>query len=76
MDGIHGTNDRGGVKAIGEIIKNSKHPLILIANDFYSKRLTSIKPKCDVIKMAKVRSPSIKKALREISQKEECESQS
>ena len=71
VDGIHGTNDRGGVKAIGEIIKNSKHPLILIANDFYSKRLTSIKPKCNVIKMAKVRSPSIKKALREIAQKEE-----
>ena len=71
VDGIHGTNDRGGVKAIGEIIKTSKHPLILIANDFYSKRLTSIKPKCDVIKMKKVRSPSIKKALREIAEKEE-----
>lgn len=71
VDGIHGTNDRGGVKAIGEIIKNSKHPLILIANDFYSKRLTSIKPKCNVIKMAKMRSPSIKKALREIAQKED-----
>lgn len=71
VDGIHGTNDRGGVKAIGEIIKKSKHPLILIANDFYSKRLTSLKTKCDVIKMAKVRSPSIKKALREIAQKEE-----
>lgn len=70
VDGIHGTNDRGGVKAIGEIIKNSKHPMILMANDFYSKRLQSIKPKCTVIKMAKVRSPSIRKALREISQKE------
>ena len=51
VDGIHGTNDRGGVKAIGDIIKNSKHPMILIANDFYSKRLQSIKPKCTVIKM-------------------------
>ena len=71
VDGIHGTNDRGGVKAIGEIIKNSKHPMILIANDFYSKRLQSIKPKCTIIKMAKVRSPSIRKALKEISQKEE-----
>ena len=71
VDGIHGTNDRGGVKAIGEIIKNSKHPMILIANDFYSKRITSIKTKCTVIKMAKVRSPSIRKALKEIAQKEE-----
>ena len=71
IDGIHGTNDRGGVKAIGDIIKNSKHPMILMANDFYSKRLQSIKPKCTVIKMPKIRSPTIRKALREIAQKEE-----
>ena len=71
VDGIHGTNDRGGVRAIGEIIKNSKHPMILMANDFYSKRLQSIKPKCTVIKMPKIRSPSIRKALKEIAQKEE-----
>jgi len=71
VDGIHGTNDRGGVKAIGDIIKNSKHPMILMANDFYSKRLQSIKPKCTVIKMPKIRSPSIRKALKEIAQKEE-----
>lgn len=71
VDGIHGTNDRGGVKAIGEIIKSSKHPLILIANDFYSKRLTSLKTKCTVLKMSKVRSPSINKLLREIAQNEE-----
>lgn len=70
VDGIHGTNDRGGVKAIGEIIKTSKHPLILIANDFYSKRLQSIKPKCQVIKMAKIRSPTINKMLKDIAKAE------
>ncbi|MDO5847968.1 MAG: replication factor C large subunit [Methanobrevibacter sp.] len=70
VDGIHGTNDRGGVAAIGKIIKNSKHPLILIANDFYSKRLTNIKTKCQVIKMKKIRSPSINKLLKEIAAKE------
>lgn len=70
VDGIHGTNDRGGVKAIGEIIKTSKHPLILIANDFYSKRLQSIKPKCQVIKMTKIRSPTINKMLKDIAKAE------
>ena len=67
VDGIHGTNDRGGVKAIGEIIKNSRHPMILIANDFYSKRLQSIKPKCTVIKMKKSRWNSISALLRKIA---------
>lgn len=70
VDGIHGTNDRGGVKAIGDIIKNSRHPMILIANDFYSKRLQSIKPKCTVIKMKKSRWNSISALLRKISQAE------
>ncbi|WP_458456149.1 replication factor C large subunit [Methanobrevibacter sp.] len=67
VDGIHGTNDRGGVRAIGEIIKSSKHPMILIANDFYSKRLQSIKPKCQVIKMKKSRWNSISALLRKIA---------
>ena len=70
VDGIHGTNDRGGVRAIGEIIKNSQHPMILIANDFYSKRLQSIKPKCTVIKMKKARWNSISALLRRIAKAE------
>ena len=67
VDGIHGTNDRGGVRAIGDIIKKAKHPMILIANDFYSKRIASLKTKCDVLKMSKVRSPSINKLLKQIA---------
>ena len=67
VDGIHGTNDRGGVRAIGDIIKSSKHPMILIANDFYSKKLASIKTKCEVLKMKKSRWNSISALLRKIS---------
>ena len=70
VDGIHGTNDRGGVKAIGEIINNSRHPMILTANDFYSKRLQSIKPKCEVLKMPKSRWNSISALLRKIAKNE------
>ena len=67
VDGIHGTNDRGGVSEIGKIIKSSHHPMILIANDFYSKRLQSIKPKCQVIKMKKSRWNSISALLKKIA---------
>ena len=70
VDGIHGTNDRGGVSEIGKIIQTSKHPMILIANDFYSKRLQSIKPKCQVIKMKKSRWNSISALLRKIAKEE------
>ena len=70
VDGIHGTNDRGGVKEINSIIKTSRHPMILMANDFYSKRLQSIKPKCQVIKMKKSRWNSISALLRKIAKAE------
>ncbi|MDR2623313.1 MAG: replication factor C large subunit [Methanobrevibacter sp.] len=70
IDGMHGTNDRGGTKAIGNIIKETKHPMVMMANDFYSKRLTSIKPKTLVIKMNKVHTNSINALLKKIAIKE------
>ncbi|KZX14103.1 replication factor C large subunit [Methanobrevibacter filiformis] len=70
IDGIHGTDDRGGTRAIGKIIKESKHPMIMMANDFYSKRLTSIKPKCLVIKINKVHTNSMNALLRKIAHTE------
>ncbi|MDV2481802.1 replication factor C large subunit [Methanoculleus sp. Wushi-C6] len=35
-DNLHGQADRGGAKAIVEIIAESRQPIILIANDYYS----------------------------------------
>ena len=34
VDGIHGTNDRGGTKALNKIIKYSKQPIAMMDNDF------------------------------------------
>nr|WP_245529406.1 replication factor C large subunit [Methanofollis liminatans] len=34
-DNLHGTADRGGARAIMEIIKNARQPIVLIANDIY-----------------------------------------
>ncbi|MDR2830710.1 MAG: replication factor C large subunit [Methanobrevibacter sp.] len=71
VDGIHGTNDRGGIRAIGSIINETKHPMVMMANDFYSKRLASIKTKTLVIKMGKVHTNSINALLKKIAIKEE-----
>ncbi|MCL2115111.1 MAG: replication factor C large subunit [Methanobrevibacter sp.] len=70
VDGIHGNDDRGGTRAIGKIIKTSHHPMVMTANDFYSKRLTSIKPKCKVIKINKVHTNSINALLKKICKEE------
>lgn len=71
VDGIHGTNDRGGTRALNKIIKESKQPIIMMANDLYSNKLTTIKKNVQVIKMDKIKSPSINKYLRDVVLKNE-----
>ncbi|MDR0900693.1 MAG: replication factor C large subunit, partial [Methanobrevibacter sp.] len=73
VDGIHGNEDRGGTRAINKILKTAQHPIVMTANDFYSKRLTSIKPKCKVIKINKVHTNSINALLKRIATKEDVE---
>ena len=70
VDGIHGNEDRGGVQAINRILRESRHPIVLTANDPYSKRLQSIKPKCKVINIRKVHTSSIAAALKRICRAE------
>lgn len=70
VDGIHGNEDRGGTRAINQIVKGGKHPLIMMANDPYSKRLQSLKPKCNTIIMRKVHTNSIVSLLKKICVKE------
>ncbi|MBR5504357.1 MAG: replication factor C large subunit [Methanobrevibacter sp.] len=71
VDGIHGTNDRGGTSALNKIIKNSKQPIVMMANDFYSNKLTTIKKNSQVLKMEKIRAPTINKFLRDVVLKNE-----
>lgn len=70
VDGISGRHDRSGGRAINETIKTAKQPVILMANDPYSKNIASIKNNSTVIKFTKIRSPSINAQLRRICQNE------
>ena len=70
VDGIHGTNDRGGTRTLNKIIKESKQPIVMMANDFYSKKLTTIKKNSHVIKMSKIRSNSLNAFLKKVLKSE------
>lgn len=70
VDGIHGTDDRGGIRAISKIIKEGHHPMIMMANDPYSKRIKSLKTKCQVVTIRKVHTNSITAMLKRICSKE------
>ncbi len=64
-DNIHGSADRGGMRAISGIIKNTQQPIVLIANDLYGLTPT-IRNLCLEIKFQNVQSRSIVPALRKV----------
>lgn len=46
LDGLTGTADRGGVKAITDIVKTTQCPIVLIANSAYDPRFTNLRNYC------------------------------
>ncbi len=49
LDGITGLEDRGGVKALVEVIKDCKNPVILIANDPWKDKLRPLRNLVEMI---------------------------
>jgi replication factor C large subunit len=70
VDGISGTSDRGGVNAIAKIVKASKFPVIITANDPYIPKLQALRAYAKIIKLSRLDPRSIEKRLREICEKE------
>lgn len=69
VDGL-GQQDRGAVAAIIELIRTSRYPVILTANDPWDRKLVPLRGHCDLVRVPAVPSPSIAKRLREICMKE------
>jgi replication factor C large subunit len=68
-DNLHGTADRGGMRAITGIIKNTFQPIVLIANDVYGLTPT-IRNLCLEIKFGSVQSRSMIPALKKVCENE------
>ncbi|WP_338099946.1 replication factor C large subunit [Methanolapillus africanus] len=62
-DNLHGTYDKGGSKAISDVISKTTHPIILIANDVYGITQT-IRSQCLEIPFSSIQSRSIVPALK------------
>jgi len=45
MDGIYGTVDRGAIPALTQIIKETRCPIVLIANNFWNKKFAAFRDK-------------------------------
>ncbi|HEX2022812.1 MAG TPA: replication factor C large subunit [Candidatus Thermoplasmatota archaeon] len=71
-DNLFGREDRGGLKAIVETIREARQPIVLIANDLYElqRRSSALKSLARTIKFTRVHSNSIPPALRRIAKRE------
>lgn len=70
LDGLTGNSDRGGVRAITEVVKNAQAPIVLIANTAYDPRFTTLRNYCLLIEFKKPTTSEVFKHLMRLSQVE------
>lgn len=68
-DNFHGNADRGGSRAVTEILKEADQPVVLIANEFYELSRT-LRDRCQDIEFRSLSTRSIVPVLRDICRKE------
>lgn len=68
-DNLEGNADRGGARAIAEILKAAQQPVILVANDVYGVSDT-IRKLCDAVPFRAITTPTLEKRMREICSRE------
>lgn len=69
-DGISGYYDRGGVPELLRLIELSPYPIIITANDAFSKKLSAIRKKVEMVSLGKITSKNISEILIDILRKE------
>ena len=71
LDGLTGNADKGGVKAITEIVKTAQCPIVLVANNAYDPRFTNLRNYCLLIEFKKPPAGEVMKHLRRVCEREE-----
>ena len=66
LDGITGSADRGGLRVITKIVKETGSPIVLIANDAYNPRFSTLRKSCQLIEFKKPTKTQITKLLAKI----------
>ena len=71
LDGLTGTADRGGVKAITDTVKTAQCPIVLISNSAYDPRFSNLRLYCLLIEFKKPAAGEVAKRLKWICDREE-----
>ncbi len=70
VDGLSGTKDRGATTSLKKVIEESRYPIIMTANDAYSKKLKDLRKKSVMIELSGLSYDEILVRLKFICEKE------
>ena len=70
IDGMYGVKDRGGVGAVIDVIKESKYPIIITANNAFQSKLKTLRKYCDLIEFKPIPDMMIISRLKQICEAE------
>ncbi len=70
IDALSGTKDRGGASALTDIIKKTKFPIIMTANDAWCSKLKSVRKYSVIVEMKKLEPKEVSNYLKNICRKE------
>ncbi len=71
VDGISGSDDRGGVQAITSLLEKPGHAVVLICNDPWDQKFSTLRKKAVMIEFNKLNYLTIANCLKEICDKEQ-----
>ncbi len=66
VDGMSGTEDRGGLAAVIELIQQSRFPVVLTANDPWDPKFRPLRDLCKMIKYDRIRVTTLASYLKRI----------
>lgn len=73
IDELSGKYDAGAETVINQLIKNSRHPIIFIANDMWSRKIAFLREKVEPVEFKKVSTEEILDLMKKILKKEKKE---
>ncbi len=73
VDGVAGSEDKGGIIALSRLIDTTRYPLIMTANNPYDKKFSELRKKSLMIEFHGLAYPSVLSVLQRIAKKENVE---
>lgn len=70
IDGLSGTQDRGGIAAIAKMAENSSFPVVMTSNNPWDKKFSALRKISVMVEFHHLPHPTVKAVLKEISCRE------